>query len=122
MRRIIRNHNLLAGLRFSVVEFLAAAAGLIGIAVGFILVGRFPLALVATGIAVNCIAVARATLKGRDTEMTVRPWSAVFRRSHRAAVLRQHPHAQRDTWVLAALTAVPLLVVVGLVLDRPRIR
>lgn len=122
MRQIIRNHNRLAGFRFTLIEFLIGAAGLIGLALGFILVGRFPLALIAGGIALNCAAVAGATLADRGAEGPVRRWTAAFSPSDRAAILREHPHAQRDTWALAAITLVPLLVVFGLLLGRfPRV-
>ena len=108
MLRIIRNHNRLAGPKFSLVEFLLMTVVLLGIAVSLGMAGRFAVAVIPLGIAANCLAVAAAASADLRAGMP----------AARAEVLSDHPQAQRDTWVLAGLTLVPFLVAAGLLAGR----
>ena len=94
MLRIIRNHNRLAGPKFSLVEFLLMTVVLLGIAVSLGMAGRFAVA-----------AAASADLRAGMP-------------AARAEVLSDHSQAQRDTWVLAGLTLVPFLAAAGLLAHR----
>ena len=118
MLRIIRNHNRLAGPKFSLVEFLVMTVVLLGIAVSLGLAGRFPVAVIPLGIAANCLAVAAAASADLRAGMPDRNLGAAFSPAARAEVLTDHPQAQRDTWVLAGLTLVPFLAAAGLLAHR----
>jgi hypothetical protein len=84
----------------------------------FAVVGRWGVAIVAAGIAVNCVPVAvlalRSTLRG-DPQIGYRGLaSPEVRRQVRA----QRPHLLRDTLTITALTLVPYAAAVWLLAGR----
>ena len=113
MQRIIREHNTLNGLRFTLVEFVIVGLLMTGSAAYLALTSHMVLSVVAAGIAANCVPVimqAGASLRAGEVD---RGWRATFSPLQRAAVLRDHPTAQRDTWMLSVATVLPFLVAIA---------
>lgn len=113
MLRIIREHNSLNGLRFTLFEFLFIALLMTGSAAYLALSAHLLLSLVAAGIAVNCIPVIMQAGVSLHAGEVDRDWRATFSPSQRAAVLRDHPTAQRDTWILSLATVLPFFVAIA---------
>ena len=110
MRDIIRRHNLLNGLVFSVVEF-ALIAGLTGAyATYYLLHHRLVMATIGWGIALNCLPiVVEGFLQLRDRRATGEKigsfWDKAAREKHR----KENPQMLRDTLVLVVATLIPFL-------------
>lgn len=113
MQSIIREHNTLNGLRFTVCEFLTIGLLMTGSAAYLALSSHLMLSVVAAGIAANCIPViVQAVVSLRAGEVD-RGWRATFSPFQRAAVLHDHPTAQRDTWILSVATLFPYCVAIA---------
>lgn len=113
MIRIIRSHNRLNGLRFSAVEF--GLVGLVALVLAgyFVAYGAYVLGLVALGIGINCspvVLIGIDSLRAGESDIGLR---AMLRPSIRSAALREHPHMQRDTYLLAGATLLPFVVAAG---------
>lgn len=114
----IETHNRLNGYRFSAFEFGGIALSVGAFAAYFWAVGRWPPALVATGIAPNRLPVVRTALCS-----WVRHDSAIGHRSlrdpaTRAEVGAAHPHLLLDTLMLTVLTLLPFAVVIVLGVEQ----
>jgi hypothetical protein len=102
MDAIIRRHNVLNGLRFSLLEF-----GLIALLVGIF--RETVMALITVGITLNCLPV--VVIAGH-TLRTMAPGERVgsfWNRQARAQHLRENPHMLRDTPVLTGTTLLPFV-------------
>jgi len=117
MIQIIRSHSRLNGLRFSALEF-----GLVGLVVPalagyFLLAGASLLGVAPLRIAVNCVPVVWlgiGSLRAGESDIGLR---AMLRPTARTAALREHPTAQRDTYIVAGATLLPFLVVVTVIVE-----
>jgi len=107
---IIREHNMLNGLRFSVLEFLLMAVLVVGFAAYVAGTGSIVPALALLGVGTNCIVVAAVGIGSLRSGEQDRSLAATFNRSSRDRILLDHPRAQRATWILAALTLIPFAV------------
>lgn len=108
MISLIREHNALNGLRFSVAEFLVTSVIAISVGIYFTNEGEIAWAIALFGIGANCLVVVTVgvlALRAGEPEQRLR---ATFSPSARARILRDHPRAQRATWILASLTLIPL--------------
>ncbi|MGH2467729.1 MAG: hypothetical protein ACRDGL_08365 [Candidatus Limnocylindrales bacterium] len=110
MVRTIREHHALNGLRFSVVEFLVMAVLAAVLAGSAVAIGRPLLAVLLVGIVLNCLTVAAFGIAWLRAGVPDQPLAATFSPAARARTLRQHPDAQRATWILTAAVLVPYLV------------
>jgi hypothetical protein len=113
MMRIIRGHNRLNGLRFSVVEFGVVALVAVVLAADFFLSGAALVALVALGIATNCAPVVLlgiGSIRAGEPDIGLR---AMLRPAVRAEALREYPSMQRDTYILAGATLLPFVVAIA---------
>jgi len=118
--RLIREHNIVNGLRFTVIEFTVMVAVVTGFAIYFAAAGASVPAVVCLGVAANCIAVAEVSLGSLRAGEEDRSLAATFSASARARILEEHPGAQRATWLLSALTLLPFAVAIGVVIGRVR--
>jgi hypothetical protein len=96
----------------------------LAVAVFFLIEGAFLNAVVAMGIAANCVPVlwfGIGSLRAGEPEIGLR---AMLRPAARAAALREHPTMQRDTYLLAGATLLPFVVavVVAVELATKRVR
>jgi hypothetical protein len=124
---IIKRHNRLNGIRFSIAEF-----GLIALIVGafaayYLTHHRAVMAVVTTGLTANCLPVVvigvRMLMDRTERGNRVPPfWSKQGRRQH----LRENPHMLRDTMTLTSATLIPFLalavVLYELATSRGRVR
>jgi hypothetical protein len=121
MTGIIREHNLLTGYRFVVVEYLAVSLGLGLLAAAELAMARWIDAAIWLGIVANCLVIAALALDalrcGQPDFGTLPMRRSAFRRT----VSRDHPHLMAHTLALVAITFVPwaLVVIVGAA-ARPR--
>jgi hypothetical protein len=122
MRRVIRGHNRLNGLRFSAVEFGLVGLVVLGLAGYFLLAGSLLFGVAAIGIATNCLPVvwlAIGSIRAGEPDIGIR---AMLRPSVRADALREYPTMQRDTYILAGATLLPFVVPFAMVLTSGRQR
>ena len=117
MIRIIRSHNRLNGLRFSALEFGLVGLVVLALAGYFLLAGASLLGVATLGVAVNCVPVVWlgiGSLRAGESDIGLR---AMLRPTARTAALREHPTAQRDTYIVAGATLLPFLVVVTVIVE-----
>ena len=122
MIRIIRAHNRLNGLRFSTVEFGLVGLVVLAVAGSFLVTGALLMAVVAIGIAVNCVPVVWlgiGSMRAGESDIGLR---AMLRPAARAAALREYPTMQRDTYLLAGATLLPFVVALAAAVDCARSR
>lgn len=120
MIRLIREHNMLNGSRFSVVEFLGMAVVVVGFAIYIASAGAAIFAIGLLGVGANCLVVAAVGIRSLREGEPDRSLGETFSPSSRARVLREHPHAQRATWALSALTLIPFVVAAAVLVGRVR--
>jgi hypothetical protein len=125
MIEIIRRHNRLNGVRFSIAEF-----SVIALIVGFFtcyytIHGRSVMALIGWGIILNCSAVVAIGVYMLKSPREVKDHVPSFwKKEARAELIRQNPHMLRDTMTLTIFTIIPFLsiavVLFEFVRNRPR--
>ncbi len=120
MIRLIHEHNTLNGLRFSVIEFAAMAVVVVGFAIYVVNAGADVLRIALLGVGANCLVVAALGIRSLQAGEQDRSLGATFSSSSRARILEEHPHAQRATWVLSALTLIPFAVATAVLAERVR--
>ena len=116
--RLIRDHNRVNGLWFSVVEFLLMTVLCLGMAVLFIDAGAVVFGVVAAGIGANCVVIVVlgvGSLRAGEPDIGLR---AAFTPSGRARMRAEYPHLQRETFVLAGATLLPGIVAAWTVVER----
>jgi len=118
MIRLIREHNALNGLRFSVIEFVVMAVVIAGFAVYVANAGGTILAIALLGVGANCLVVAAVGIRSIQVGAEDRSLAATFSPSSRARILQEHPHAQRATWALSVLTLIPFAVAAAVLAGR----
>ncbi len=95
MIRLIRLHNMLNGLRFSVIEFLVMAVIVMGFAIYIASTGAIIFTIALVGGGANCLVVAAVGIRSLQAGEEDRSLAATFSPSSRARILEEHPHAQR---------------------------
>ena len=120
MIRLIHEHNILNGLRFSVIEFTTMAVVVVGFAIYVVNAGSDVLVIALLGVGANCLVVAALGIRSLQAGERDRNLAATFSPSSRARILEEHPHAQRATWVLSALTLIPFVVATAVIAERVR--
>lgn len=123
MREIIRRHNLLNGLLFSIAEFAFIVLVIGAFATYYLLHHRLAMALVAWGIVSNCAVVVyfgiRQVTHTRAHGKSVRSyWNRSSREQHR----RENPHLLRDTLCFTITALLPFVMLLAVWLDLPRRR
>ena len=118
--QMIREHNRLNGFRFVIIELFVVALAALFISVSGVLHGRWPVALIGTGIAANAVAViAIAVAQMRDHEQSeglLKLRSSQFR----ADIGQKYPKLSSHTVVLLVSILIPFLLVALLYVQRPR--
>lgn len=117
MGAIIRRHNALNGLRFSLLEF-----GLIALLVGsfsayYLLHRDLIMALITLGITLNCLPVvvfAGHTLLTTASHTRV---GSIWDRRARAQHLHENPHMLRDTLLLTGATLLPFACLLAVLVE-----
>lgn len=120
MMAIVREHNLLTGYRFVVVEYLLVSLVFGALGAYYLLVARWIDAAVWLGIVANCLvtaALAVAALRNGATDYGSLP---MRRREFRAEIGRERPHLARRTTALVFVTFVPFMLVLLVVADPHR--
>lgn len=126
LRDIIHRHNRLNGVVFSIVEF-----GLIGLFVGafatwYTAHRRAGMAIIAWGIALNCLSVVIYGLRQLAQDRAKgKPIGSFWDRKSRARHLRENPRMGRDTLVLTVAALLPFAVLAALMFEvfrRPELR
>lgn len=120
MIRIVREHNELSGYRFVIVEHVLVGSGLALLGVYYLAVGRLIDAFVWLGIVVNCGLIAVLAIGDLRAGAVDRGLLPLRHRAVREAFARDHPGLQRRTLVLIAVTFVPCLLALRVVLDGGR--
>lgn len=120
MIRLIREHNTLNGLRFTVIEFMVMAVVVVGFAIYVANAGASVFAIGLLGVGANCVVVAAVGIRSLQAGQQDQSLAATFSPSSRARILQEHPHAQRATWALSALTLIPFAVVAAVFAGRVR--
>jgi hypothetical protein len=115
---IIREHNRLNGLGFSIVEFVLIGAVALYVAVG----GGLGM-LIGVGIALNMAMIAVVGMRQvRDGEPAGGgPWR-MFDRRYREEVARAHPDLGRNTTMLVVTSLVPYLLTGLVIVQRSGIQ
>ena len=109
---IVREHNLLTGYRFVVVEYAAVSLLLSVLAGYYLVVGRWLDAAVWLGIIVNCLAIGALAAHSLRTGATDHGWLPLRHRAFRRRIGADHPHLARRATTLILVTFVPFLLVV----------
>lgn len=122
MIRLIREHNAVNGLRFTVIEFMVMAVIVAGFAVYLGNAGANVFAIALLGVGANCLVVAAVGIRSLQAGEQDRSLGATFSQSSRARILAEHPHGQRATWALSALTLIPFAVAAAALAGRVRRR
>ena len=120
MIRLIREHNTLNGLRFTLIEFSVMAVVVASFAIYFAIAGATVLAVALLGVAANCLVVAAVSIRSLRAGEEDRSLAETFSPSSRARILQDHPDAQRATWALSALTLIPFAVATFVLVGRIR--
>jgi sulfite exporter TauE/SafE len=110
MTDIVREHNLLTGHRFVIVEYAVVGLllGLLGLY--YVAVGRLLDSFVWLGMTLNCTVVAVlaiSDLRAGAEDLGILP---LRRREFRQAVAREHPNLGRRTSLLIVLTFLPCVL------------
>ena len=110
MTGIIREHNVLTGYRFVIVEYAGVGLllGLLG--TYYLAVGRLLESALWLGIVVNCAVIALLALRDRRTGAPDLGLLPLRNRVVRARVGREHPGLARRTLLLILVTFMPYLL------------
>ena len=122
MRSIVREHNLLTGYRFVIVEYVLVSVVLGALGVYFLAVTRWIDAGIWLGIVVNLHARLPPWRSRRSAAARLRTTEA-FRcdaASSGARVGRDHPRLVRRTTVLVTITFIPFLLALLVIVDPDR--
>jgi hypothetical protein len=109
---IVREHNLLTGYRFVVVEYAAVSLVLGALAGYYVIVGRWLDAAVWLGIVVNCLAIGALAFRSLRAGATDHGWLPLRDAAFRRKIGADHPHLSRRATALILVTFVPFLLVV----------
>jgi hypothetical protein len=105
---VIRRHNRLNGILFSIAEFACIMIVMGGFGMAHIIVGNFTFAVVEWGIALNCIpiiAIGVRTLKNQA--VTGERAASFWNKQARQELIRENPQMLRDTLTLGGATLIP---------------
>jgi hypothetical protein len=109
MLAIIRRHNALNGLHFSLVEFGLIALLVGAFAVYYLLHHETVMALITVGITFNCLPVVILACHTLLTTVPGERVGSIWNRQARAQHLRENPYMLRDTLVLTGATLLPFV-------------
>jgi hypothetical protein len=113
MIEIIKSHNRLNGLRFSVAEFALIALSIGVFATYYLAHRRFAHAFIAWGITLNCcpvVALGLSALRNKETAGGLS--GSIWDKRAREHLVSENPHMLRDTIVLTVATLLPYVVLV----------
>lgn len=113
---LIRDHNRLNGFVFSAIEFGLVATLLGGFAIAYLVQSQWIPAVVAGGIAVNCLPTVVLAVRAKVTDETQVGWRALRESPHQLRLER--PHMLAGTLTIVGLTLVPFAGVTVLVVQR----
>ena len=115
---IIKAHNRLNGLYFSVIEF-ALIALLVGVFAGYYLLHQqWVYAAVSGGIALNCLPVVALGLGALAARKPgAPPQRSIWDKTARPQLIRDNPHMQQDTLVLTFATLLPYVSLAAVVYE-----
>jgi hypothetical protein len=117
---IVREHNLLTGYRFVIVEYavVAVVLGLLGLY--YLAVDRLLDAFVWLGIVVNCGVIAVLAIRDLRAGATDLGFLPMRNRTFRETVGREHPGLGRRTLMLILVTFLPYLLAVAVLVEGLR--
>jgi uncharacterized membrane protein len=120
--RRIQSHNTVNGIAFAICEFVLMALVVAPFAVAYALTGRYLYALVAAGIAANCLCVVAIGVKAWRAGERGSSLRLLFSAAHRATLVKEHPHMSADTLAILLGTLVPFGLTILTLLDYSRSR
>jgi hypothetical protein len=120
MLKIIREHNRLNGFAFTIAEFVILAAVLLPFVIYFWAHERWWEATIATGIVLNCAAIAVTAARQRSRGERQVGLRAMRDPARREAIAREHPGLAQHTMVLTLSLLVPFLVLGWTLVDLAR--
>jgi len=115
---IIRRHNRLNGVIFSIIEFGLIALFIGAFATYYLTHHRFVLAIIAWGITLNCVPVVIHAIRGlREKQITSNHIGSFWDKKTRDQHKRENPHMLRDTLVLTVATLIPFVTFIAVLYE-----
>lgn len=121
----IHVHNRLNGYWFSAVEFGVLALVATPFALYYWAVGRWALAVIATGILANSVPPTISAVRSLSAHQSALGWRGLRDPAIRSQIRSEQPHLFADTITITVCTLVPFLAVVLVLVDlaiRPAAR
>jgi len=118
----IRSHNTVNGIAFAIVEFALMALVVAPFGVAYALTARPLQALVAAGIAANCLCVVAIGLQAWRAGERGSSLRFLFSGAHRATLVNEHPHMSADTLAILLGTLIPFGLTILTFVDYSRSR
>ena len=113
MRAIIRRHNRVNGLWFSLLEFMLIALCIGTFASYYVVHQRVLLALVGIGITLNCIPVILDAVAALRAQRSPGAAGTIWHKAARPQIQRENPHMLRDTLILSMATLIPFVACIA---------
>ena len=110
----IKTHNVLNGIKFSIVEFVIIALLISPFAIYYILHAQIIYALVSEGLTLNCLTVVAIGLRQLGRKEKAIGWQKLADKQERDRIARANPHLIKDTMIITITALVPY-VLIGLV-------
>ncbi len=120
MVAIVRRHNALNGLIFSLLEFGLIALLVGAFAVYYLIHRNTVLAFITVGSALNCLPVVVLACQTLLTTAPAERVGSIWNRQARAQHLRENPHMLRDTLVLTGATLLPFVSLLAVLVELVR--
>ncbi len=117
MVNLIKTHNILNGITFSIAEFIIVPLIIAPFAIYYIVHGKVLLAAVAVGIILNCLTIVAFGIQQRRRKEQDLGIQHMFNKSVRERVGVDHPHLSRDTMVLSTALVLPYMVILWVIIE-----
>jgi hypothetical protein len=115
---IIREHNMLNGYRFALVEYGALVVGLSALVAYYFAAARWLDAAVWLGIVANSLTIAVSAAAAIRSGAVDHGTLPMRRRAFRDAVARHHPGVGRRTSLLIVIQCIPFLLAASVTAER----
>lgn len=118
MTKIVKTHNDLNGVKFSVAEFSVIALVVTPFAIYYVVHAQVVLALVTSGIETNCLTVVAFGARAWQSHRTGIGLRRLFDGETRARLQQAHPHLGRETIVLTLSVLAPFVLLCLIIYER----
>ncbi len=110
MTRIIKSHNELNGIKFSVAEFALIALVIGPFGVYYLLNAQLVYGLIAAGIVFNCLTVVAFGVSAWRSNQAGSGLKSLMSREARDRLKREHPDMMRETIILTLSIILPFVL------------